>query len=125
MTFEHDPYEAGLAFAVKPDKGEFLGRAALATRAEHVTRRLSCLTLVDPNAFVVGKEPVFAGNERIGYVTSAAYGYTIGRGVAYAWLPAELAEVGTAVQIGYFDQRVAAIVTAEPLVDPGMQRIRA
>jgi glycine cleavage system aminomethyltransferase T len=58
-------------------------------------------------------------------VTSAAYGYTIGRGVAYAWLPAALTEVGTEVQIGYFDERVSAVVAAEPLVDPKMERIRA
>ena len=57
-------------------------------------------------------------------MTSAAYGYTIGRGIAYAWLPVALAEPGTGVEIGYFDQRLAATVTAEPLVDPEMKRIR-
>ena len=48
MTFEHDPYEAGLGFAVKLDKGEFLGREALLKRKEKVTRLLTCLTLDDP-----------------------------------------------------------------------------
>ncbi len=66
----------------------------------------------------MGKEPVYSGDPCVGYVTSAAYGYTIGRGIAYAWLPAALAEVGTASTIGYFDERVAATVAAEPLVDP-------
>ena len=42
----------------------------------------------------MGKEPVYAGDRCVGYVTSAAYGYTIGKGIAYAWLPAELAAVG-------------------------------
>jgi dimethylglycine oxidase len=132
MTFEHDPYEAGLDFAVKLDKGDFVGRAALLERKEQVTRKLSCLTLVDDTAVVMGKEPVFAGSAdgnsagdaAVGYVTSAAYGYTIGRGIAYAWLPAALSEPGTDVQIGYFDQRIAARVTPEPLVDPEMKRIR-
>jgi glycine cleavage system aminomethyltransferase T/glycine/D-amino acid oxidase-like deaminating enzyme len=124
MTYEHDPYEAGLGFAVKLDKGEFLGRSALLERKEHVTRRLSCLTLDDDRAVVVGKEPVYSGGRCVGYVTSAAYGYTIGRAIAYAWLPSELAEVGTHVEIGYFEQRLAATVAAEPLVDPQMKRIR-
>ena len=44
----------------------------------------------------MGKEPVYDGDGRVGYVTSAAYGYTIGKGIAYAWLPAELATPGTA-----------------------------
>jgi glycine cleavage system aminomethyltransferase T/glycine/D-amino acid oxidase-like deaminating enzyme len=125
MTFEHDPYEAGLGFAVKLDKSvDFIGRSALLERTENVTRRLTCLTLDDETAVVMGKEPVYSGDGCVGYVTSAAYGYTIGRGIAYAWLPAALSEPGTSVQIGYFDQRLAATVTAEPLVDPEMKRIR-
>jgi glycine cleavage system aminomethyltransferase T len=125
MTFEHDPYEAGLGFAVKLDKDDFLGRSALITRKDEVSRRLTCLTLDDPSAVVVGKEPVLRDGQPVGYVTSAAYGYTIGRGIAYAWLPVAATEVGTAVQIGYFDELIAATVTAEPLFDPQMARIRA
>ncbi len=48
MTTEHNPYEAGLGFAVRADKGEFVGRAAIAgTTADTVSRRLSCLTVDD------------------------------------------------------------------------------
>ena len=72
----------------------------------------------------MGKEPVYDGDRCVGYVTSAAYGYTIGTGIAYAWLPEELTAAGTRVHIGYFDQRVDAVVTAEPLFDPGMTRLR-
>jgi dimethylglycine oxidase len=125
MTAEHDPYEAGLGFAVKLDKGDFVGRDALLVRKDEVTRRLTCLTLSDPGSVVLGKEPVYAGDSCVGYVTSAAYGYTIGRGIAYAWLPSELTEVGTEVEIGYFDERVRAVVTAEPLFDPAMSRLRS
>jgi glycine cleavage system aminomethyltransferase T len=73
----------------------------------------------------MGKEPVYDGESCVGYVTSAAYGYTIGKGIAYAWLPAELSEPGRTVEIAYFDQRVPAVVVAEPLFDPAMERIRA
>jgi glycine cleavage system aminomethyltransferase T/glycine/D-amino acid oxidase-like deaminating enzyme len=124
MTYEHDPYEAGLGFAVKMDKGDFLGRDALEARRANVRRRLACLTVDDPAAVMMGKEPVYDGTACVGYVTSAAYGYTVGKGIAYAWLPAELAVTGTTVTIGYFDQRVAAVVAEEPLFDPGMQRLR-
>jgi glycine cleavage system aminomethyltransferase T len=130
MTFEHDPYEAGLGFAVKMGKGDFLGRAALAARPAPA-RRLTCLTIDDPADVVMGKEPVYDGERCVGHVTSAAYGYTIGKGIAYAWLPAELAEPGTALRIGYFDRRVpavvavVAVVAAEPLFDPAMTRLRS
>jgi len=124
MTNEHDPYEAGLGFAVKLDKGDFIGREALIARKEHQTRTLACLTIDNTEDVVLGKEPVFADGKPVGYVTSAAYGYTIEKGIAYAWLPLEAAEVGAELEIGYFDKRVRAVVTAEPLFDPKMTRLR-
>jgi glycine cleavage system aminomethyltransferase T len=126
MTAEHDPFEAGLGFAVRMDKGEFVGRAALEARAEAVTGpRLTCLTLEDNEAVVMGKEPVFADGVPAGYVTSAAFGYSVGRSIAYAWLPAEVAQPGRQVEIEYFGERLRAVVTAEPLFDREMARLRA
>ena len=43
--------------------------------------------------------------------------------IAYAWLPSSVSE-GDNVEIEYFGNRIAATVTAEPLFDPGMERIR-
>ena len=124
MTTEHDPYEAGLGFAVRKQKGAFVGSEAVADRSDDtVTRRLSCLTIDDGVSVVLGHEPVFVDGAPAGYVTSAAFGHTVGRPIAYAWLPAS-AGVGTAVEIQYFDRRIAATVAAEPLVDPEMTRIR-
>ncbi|MFF7645039.1 FAD-dependent oxidoreductase [Streptomyces canus] len=124
MTYEHDPYEAGVGFAVKADKEDFVGKAALERRRADVRRKLTCLTIEDPRAVVMGKEPVYDGRRAVGYVTSAAFGHTIGKGIAYAWLPAELTAPGTTVHIGYFDQRVEAVVAEEPLFDPAMSRLR-
>ena len=86
MTTEHDPYEAGLGFAVKPDKGDFIGREALLERKEAGPRRkLVCLVLDDPNVVVMGNEPVWA-DTAVGYVTSADFGYSLGQSIAYAWV---------------------------------------
>ncbi|MEA5357963.1 FAD-dependent oxidoreductase [Amycolatopsis sp., V23-08] len=124
MTTEHDPYEAGVGFAVRPAKGDFLGRDAIEGRSEETaSRRLRCLTIDDGRTVVLGKEPVFVDDAPAGYVTSAAYGYTIGKPIAYAWLPASV-DVGSGVEIEYFGRRVPATVTAEPLFDPAMERIR-
>ena len=68
--------------------------------------------------------PVFAGGSPVGYVTSASYGYSIGRTVVYAWLPGALAAPGTALAVEYFGERLPATVQAEPLFDPTMERIR-
>jgi glycine cleavage system aminomethyltransferase T len=125
MTTEHDPYEAGVGFAVRPaTKGPFVGREALErVDATTVTRRLTCLTVDDPTQVVLGHEPVLVDGVPSGYVTSAAFGHTIGRPIAYAWLPAGL-DVGTPVDIRWFGRDVRARVAAEPLVDPEMLRIR-
>ncbi|HEY9525195.1 MAG TPA: glycine cleavage T C-terminal barrel domain-containing protein, partial [Thermopolyspora sp.] len=123
MTPEHNPYEAGVGFAVRRNK-EFAGRDALeGVSAETVSRRLVPLLTGE---VVMGKEPVFAtdGRGAVGYVTSAAYGHTIGRAIAYAWLPAGLAVPGTPVEVEYFGRRVRAEVAAEPLFDPEMAKIK-
>ena len=125
LTAEHDPYEAGLGFAVKPEKGDFVGREALLRRKEEGPRRkLTCLLLDDPGVVVMGSEPVYRGGSVVGYVTSAGYGYSIGRSIAYAWLPPELSEEGEKVEVGYFGERYGATVAEEPLFDPAMKRMR-
>jgi glycine cleavage system aminomethyltransferase T len=77
----------------------------------------------DGRSVVLGKEPVFHDGEPVGYVTSSAFGYTIGKPIAYAYLPSAVTE-GAVVEIEYFGERVKATVTAEPLYDPQMTRLR-
>ncbi|MFI6389605.1 FAD-dependent oxidoreductase [Nonomuraea sp. NPDC050540] len=117
MTPEHNPYEAGLAFAVREDK-DFLGRDAL---SKEITRKLVPLLTAE---VVMGKEPVRHGGATVGYTTSAAYGHTIGRPIAYAWLPIDLTAPGTEVEVAYFGRPVPAEVAAEPLFDAKMEKIR-
>ena len=124
MTTEHTPAEAGLDFAVRMDKGEFVGREAIAGQApESVKRRLTALVL-DNHQVVMGKEPVYVDGKAAGYVTSAAYAYSLNASIAYAWLPTEAATPGTRVDIEYFGERLPATAAAEPLFDPAMDRIR-
>jgi 4-methylaminobutanoate oxidase (formaldehyde-forming) len=123
VTPEDTPYEAGLGFAVKPDKGEFIGRDALLTRP--VGRSLACVVLEDPRAVALGSEPVRVAGEMVGRVTSGGYGYTVERSIAYAYLPTAAAGPGTGVEVEIFGEWVAGVVTAEPLFDPTGERIRA
>jgi 4-methylaminobutanoate oxidase (formaldehyde-forming) len=117
------PFEAGLGFAVKLDKGDFVGRDALLDGAEP-TRRLRCLTLAEPRAVALGSEPVRVGDAVVGRVTSGGYGYTVGASIAYAYLPAEH-EVGTDVAVEIFGEWIDGVVAAEPLYDPVGEKIRA
>jgi glycine cleavage system aminomethyltransferase T/glycine/D-amino acid oxidase-like deaminating enzyme len=123
---EHDPFEAGLGFAVRMEKGEFQGREALQRKLDRgLMAKLACITLDDPAAVVMGKEPIRHDGRVVSYVTSAAYGYSIGCGIVYGYLPVDLAVEGTPVEVEYFGDRLAATVVAEPLWDPKGERLRA
>jgi dimethylglycine oxidase len=125
MTTEHDPFEAGLGFAVRMDKGDFVGRDALVGKSEATAeRRLAALVIGDQDAVVMGKEPVHVDGRRAGYVTSAGYGFSVGAPIAYAWLPARAARVGQPVTIQYFGEAVPATVADDPMFDPAMTRLR-
>ncbi|MSS73055.1 MAG: FAD-dependent oxidoreductase [Candidatus Latescibacteria bacterium] len=116
---DDNPCEAGLDWAVKLDKGDFLGRQALLRiKQQGISRRLCCLTLDDPDAVVLGKEPILDGERVLGYVTSANHGYTAGGYIIYGYLPLPYAAAGKRVEVEYFGRRYAATVRDEPLYDP-------
>jgi glycine cleavage system aminomethyltransferase T len=72
----------------------------------------------------LGKEPIFDGERVLGYVTSANTGYTVGKHIAYGYLPIKYAAEGTQVEIAYFGRRYRATVSKEPLFDPKGERLR-
>jgi glycine cleavage system T protein len=124
---EHDPYEAGLGWAVKLDKGDFLGRdAARAIKERGPGRRLRCMVADDPSVVLLGKEPLFAeGGERaVGWVTSAGWGASVGQSILYGYLPVEHADVGTRLGVRTEGARAGVTVAAEPLFDPRNERLR-
>jgi glycine cleavage system aminomethyltransferase T len=126
VTAEHHPDEVGLSFAVHLGDHDFIGRPAWEKRtAASVEDVLCCCTLDDDTAIVMGKEPVFSRSDPVGYVTSAAYGYSVGRTIAYVFLPVALARPGEAVEIEYFGERLPAHVVTEPCFDPQGSRVRA
>jgi aminomethyltransferase len=130
---EHTPYEAGLGWAVDMDT-DFIGKDALraaqgqgeqesaatpdgGTVSARQGKQVACLTLDDEEATVLDNRPVFApgGDESLGYLHSAEYGYSVGACVAYTYLPPEYAEPGTKLEVLFEGDRYAATVREEPL----------
>jgi 4-methylaminobutanoate oxidase (formaldehyde-forming) len=123
---DYTPYEAGLGFAVKLDKGDFVGRGALQRqKAEGLRHKLCCLTLADPAAIAIGNEPVRAGERVLGWVTSGGYGYSVRQSIAYAYLPIEQSAPGSALDVEIVGERIPAVVAREPLWDPKGIRIKS
>jgi glycine cleavage system aminomethyltransferase T/glycine/D-amino acid oxidase-like deaminating enzyme len=125
ITPDETPYEGGVGFCVKMDKpGGFVGREALAQAGEP-ERRLACLTLADPPSVALGNEPVRVAGEVVGRITTGGYGYTIGRSIAYAYLPPEQAQPGIELDVEIFGSWIEGVVAEEPLFDPRSERIRS
>ena len=123
VTSTDTPFEAGLGFAVRMDKGPFIGRDALEA-AGAPTRQLVCLVLDDPRVVVLGSEPVRVNGVPVGRVTSGGYGYSVERSIAYAYLPASDAHVGARVDVVVFATPVGAEIVAGPLYDPSNDKVR-
>jgi glycine cleavage system T protein len=126
ITPDETPYEGGVGFCVKLDKeGGFIGRDALVeAKDQGEQKKIVAVLLDDPRSVALGNEPVRIEDEICGRVTTGGYGYTLGRSIAYAYVPPERAEPGTAAEIEIFGRWVEGEIAAEPLFDPKGDRIR-
>lgn len=124
---EYNAYESGLGWTVKLEKrSNFIGREASAKlKAAPLKRKLCCLTLDAPDGVALGNEPIFANGQCVGHVTSANYGYSVGKFIVYGYLPVEHTTPGTQLEIEYFGQRFLATVSADPQWDAKMERLKA
>ncbi len=117
LTLLDNPFEAGLDFCVRLDKGDFNGREALlAAREAGIVRRLRTLEVGGADYVpVYGGEAVLASSAVVGRLRSCAYGFTARRNLAYAYLPSGT-ETGTELEVEVFGGRVPAVVVADPVV---------
>ncbi|MEI2705886.1 MAG: FAD-dependent oxidoreductase [Ilumatobacteraceae bacterium] len=124
VTPDTTPLEAGLEWRIDWTKGDFLGRAALdAQRQAGVTRRLCTFTL-EHMAYPVGGEAIIADGEVVGFTTTANFGQTVGKPVAYGYLPAELAGRRDFV-IEVYGEAVPATRHDGALYDAAGERLRS
>ena len=125
ITPDYTPYEAGLGFAVSlKKKSDFIGRAALEkAKATGPARKLITL-LVGADVQLYGGEAIRRDGKVLGVTSSAGWGHTIGKAVAFGYVPAE--ESGHAdYEIEAFTRRHAAIRIDGAAVDPERRKILA
>ena len=125
INTETNPYEAGLGFAVSTKKPDFIGKKWLDQNKDKQSRKLTALTFDDITDVAMGNEPIFINNQVIGRVKSAGSGYTINKGIAYAYLPIEHSKIGSTVEVEMFGIKKEAKISAEPLFDPMGERIKS
>jgi len=117
LTLLDNPLEAGLGFCVRFDKGDFNGRERLvATKTAGIKRRLRTLLVGDHEYVTIyGGEAVHADGSIVGRLRSCAYGFTVGRNVAYSYLPVGLGP-GARVEVEVFGRRVPAEVSTDAVL---------
>lgn len=127
MTNEVTAYEAGLMRFVRLDKGSFIGREGLLANMDAPRWQLVYLE-VDPgdvDADCLGGEGVFAGDRRVGVVTTAGFGFTTGKSLAWAYVDPDRAEPGTGLDVLLLGTARPARVLSEPVWDPMSERPRS
>lgn len=118
------PYECGLGWAVALDKGEFLGRDALAGGKDAARLRLASVTLESGGDAASGAALV-ADGEEVGLVTQAIVSpYLGGRTLGLAKVRTDLAQAGTKVEARIGDELVAGEVVRHPVYEPERKRVK-
>jgi glycine cleavage system aminomethyltransferase T/glycine/D-amino acid oxidase-like deaminating enzyme len=114
-----DPFEVGLGFAVRLAKDDFVGAGELRRLKEAPReRRLRSIRLDDPAPMLWHAESVVVDGERVGHVTSGAYGYTLGSAVGLAWIHGDVPE-DAPVTVEVRNRPVPATISSKPFYLPG------
>jgi sarcosine dehydrogenase len=128
---DHTPLDAGLGWAVKLGTDiDFRGRAAIEAQRSRGLVKLFAGFTVDPSVVLLGRETIYRDGERVGWLTSGGYGYTIERSIGYGYVRNRSGVTRDWVLSGSYElevatQRVPAAVSLRPFHDPTNVRVRA
>tara|TARA_B110000259_G_C13923892_1_gene365964 strand:+ start:1 stop:981 length:981 start_codon:yes stop_codon:yes gene_type:complete len=129
ITCEDHVLEAGLGFAVKTEKTNFIGRDAVLRKKESgLERRLVQFILNDPEPLLYHNEPILRDGKLIGYLSSGSYGHTLGAAIGLGYVPCkgeEIADIlASSYEIDVAGIRVKATPSLKPLYDPKSERVK-
>ena len=125
LITEFDPFETGLDRFVKMDKPDFIGKAALENRVRNgVQKRLVSLEINCDHAPAYGGASLMQGGDVVGTITSGAWGYRVGKNLAYAFIDPKFSEIGTCVKLDLLGQLVDATVCTPSPYDPDFELLR-
>lgn len=128
---DYSPFESGLGWAVKLKSNiPFLGREAAAEKkAATQNKLLACFTVDGVENVLLGRETIYRNGERVGWLSSAGWGYTVGKNIGFGYVRNADGVTEDFVLSGEYElevaaQRIPCAVHLEPLYDPDMSRIK-
>ncbi|MER8833875.1 FAD-dependent oxidoreductase [Mesorhizobium sp. M0909] len=129
ITDEDNVLEAGLGFAVKTAKGDFLGRDAVLKKKETgLSRRLVQFRLNDTEPLLFHNEAILRDGKIVGPITSGNYGHHLGGAIGLGYVPckgeSEADVLSSSYEIEIAGERFAAEASLRPMYDPKAERVR-
>ncbi|WP_370400064.1 GcvT family protein [Sulfitobacter sp. JB4-11] len=129
ITPEDHVLEAGLGFAVKTDKPDFIGRdAVLRKKDAGLAARMVQFRLSDPEPLLYHNEPIVRDGQIVGYLSSGAYGHALGGAMGLGYVPCKgeaAADVlASTYEIDVAGTRVRAEASLKPMYDPTSERVK-
>ncbi|MER8502550.1 MULTISPECIES: FAD-dependent oxidoreductase [unclassified Mesorhizobium] len=129
ITDEDNVLEAGLGFAVKTAKGDFLGRDAVLKKKETgLSRRLVQFRLNDTEPLLFHNEAILRDGRIVGPITSGNYGHHLGGAIGLGYVPckgeSEADVLSSSYEIEIAGERFAAEASLKPMYDPKAARVR-
>lgn len=114
LSEDIDPLQAGLGWAVKLEKGDFIGREALLRRQQDTSRRLRVGLELEGKRLAREGAAVLAAGQPVGIVTSGTFAPTVNRAIAMAYIDPAYSAVGTSLQADVRGKPEPARVVALP-----------
>jgi len=131
LTPDHTPLEAGLRWAVKlKSDTAFIGKEALQTQSKGTLKKqLACFTVDDPNVTLIGRETLYRNGERVGWLSSAGFGHTVGCPIGLGYVRHKDGVDTAFLKSGEYQLEVAGRqvpcrIHLESLYDPTHQRVK-
>jgi sarcosine oxidase subunit alpha len=119
------PFGAGLGWMVKLDKEDFLGRAALADDSHRELQEKLVGFAVDSGGLPLEGAALLVGKLPVGRVCSSRWSDAVGAFIGLAWVPAAMAEEGTALTFRSGGTVITARVRLKPFLDPEGTKLRS
>jgi len=111
-----NPYEAGLAWVVAVDKGDFIGREELIKQKKYCCQRKLIAFVITGRGVARPGYKVYVNQEKIGEVTSGSYSPTLKQSIGLAYLKTEYTKPGTEIEIEVRNRKIKAEVVKGPFI---------
>ena len=129
ITSEDHVLEAGLGFAVRLQKADFVGRDAVLRKKEAgLEKRMLQFRLSEPEVMVYHNEPLLRDGKIVSHLTSGAYGHHLGGAMGMGYVPCKGESVADVLASSYevevAGRRIKAEPSLQPMYDPKSERVR-